>query len=162
MDVACEVLLDRLRSEHHPIIITAKTFDHPVHERVPNWNFKKAKWDVFQDQYIMEITPDLFLDADDKMAIFSSTFATLSCTALKALSAGLRAALLPGFIISTNGGSILGGLMPGSFGAGTFSFIADLCFLSSSLPATFPQYSSKSAGKRHSLTASAAAGSNRT
>ena len=35
MDVACEVLSDRLGSDHHPIIITANTSDHPVLERVP-------------------------------------------------------------------------------------------------------------------------------
>ena len=57
----------------HPIIITANTSDHPVPERVPKWNFKKAKWDIFQDQCIKEITPNLFHEADDKMAIFSST-----------------------------------------------------------------------------------------
>ena len=43
MDVACEVLSDRLGSDHHPIIITANTSDHQVPERVPKWNFKKAK-----------------------------------------------------------------------------------------------------------------------
>ena len=73
MDVACEVLSDRLGSDHHPIIITASTSDYPVPERVPKWNFKKAKWDAFQDQCITEITPDLFNDAEDKMAIFSNT-----------------------------------------------------------------------------------------
>ena len=73
MDVACEVLSDRLGSDHHPIIITANTSDYPVPERVPKWNFKKAKWDAFQDQCITEITPDLFNDAEDMMAIFSST-----------------------------------------------------------------------------------------
>ena len=73
MDVACEVLSDRLGSDHHPIIITANTPDHPVPERVPKWNFKKAKWDIFQDQCIKEITPNLFHEAIDKMAIFSST-----------------------------------------------------------------------------------------
>ena len=73
MDVACEISSDRLGSDHHPIIITANTSDHPVPERVPKWNFKKAKWDAFQDQCITEITPDLFNDAEDKMAIFSST-----------------------------------------------------------------------------------------
>ena len=73
MDVACEVLSDRLGSDHHPIIITANTSDHPVPERVPKWNFKRAKWDIFQDQCIKEITPNLFHEADDKMAIFSST-----------------------------------------------------------------------------------------
>ena len=73
MDVACEISSDRLGSDHHPIIITAKTADHPVHERVPKWNFMKAKWDAFQDQCITEISPDLFNDAEDKMAIFSST-----------------------------------------------------------------------------------------
>ena len=35
--------------------------------------FKKAKWDIFQDQCIKEITPNSFHEADDKMAIFSST-----------------------------------------------------------------------------------------
>ena len=73
MDVACEVLSDRLGSDHHLIIITANTSDHPVLERVPKWNFKKAKWDIFQDQCIKEITPNLFHEADDKMAIFFST-----------------------------------------------------------------------------------------
>ena len=73
MDVACEVLSDRLGSDHHPIIITANTSDHPVPERVPKWNFKKAKWDIFQDQCIKEITPNLFHESDDKMAILSST-----------------------------------------------------------------------------------------
>ena len=73
MDVASEVLSDRLGSDHHPIIITANTSDHPVPERVPKWNFKKAKWDIFKDQCIKEITPNIFHDADDKMAIFSST-----------------------------------------------------------------------------------------
>ena len=73
MDFACEVLSDRLGSDHHPIIITANTSDHPVPERVPKWNFKKAKWDAFQDQCIRELTPDLFNDAEDTIAIFSST-----------------------------------------------------------------------------------------
>ena len=74
MDVACKISSDRLGSDHHPIIITANTSDHPVPERVSKWNFKKAKWDAFQDQCITEITPDLFNSAEDKMAIFSSTF----------------------------------------------------------------------------------------
>ena len=69
MDVACEVLSDRLGSDHYPIIITANTSDHPVPERVPKWNFRKAKWDAFQDQCITEIIPDLFNDAEDKMAV---------------------------------------------------------------------------------------------
>ena len=43
MDVACEVSSDRLGSDYHPIIISANTSDHPVPERVPKWNFKKAK-----------------------------------------------------------------------------------------------------------------------
>ena len=43
MDVACEISSDRLGSDHHPIIITANTSDHPVPERVPKWNFKRAK-----------------------------------------------------------------------------------------------------------------------
>ena len=73
MDVACEISSDRLGSDHHPIIITANTSDHPVPERVPKWNFKKAKWDAFQDQCITEITPNLFNDAEDQIAIFSST-----------------------------------------------------------------------------------------
>ena len=73
MDVACEVLSDRLGSDHHPIIITANISDYPVPERVPKWYFEKAKWDAFQDQCITEITPDLFNDAKDKMAILSST-----------------------------------------------------------------------------------------
>ena len=54
MDVACEISSDRLGSDHHPIIITANTSDHPVPERVPKWNFKKAKWDDFQDQCLTE------------------------------------------------------------------------------------------------------------
>ena len=54
MDVACEISSDRLGSDHHPIIITANTSDHPVPERVPKWNFKKAKWDAFQDQCITD------------------------------------------------------------------------------------------------------------
>ena len=73
MDVAFEVYSDRLGSDHHPIIITANTSDHLVPERVPKWNFKKAKWGAFQDQCITEITPDIFNDAEDKMAIFAST-----------------------------------------------------------------------------------------
>ena len=73
MDVDCEISSDRLGSDHHLIIITPNTSDHPVPERVPKWNFKKAKRDAFQDQCITEITPDLFNDAEDKMAIFSST-----------------------------------------------------------------------------------------
>ena len=32
-------MLNRLGSDHHPIIITANTSDHPVPERVPKWNF---------------------------------------------------------------------------------------------------------------------------
>ena len=73
MDVACVVFLDRLGNDHHPIIITANISDHPVHERAPTWNFKRAKCDAFQDQYITEITPDIFNDAEDRKAIFSST-----------------------------------------------------------------------------------------
>ena len=78
MDVACEVLSDRLGSDHHPIIITVNTSDYPVPERVPKWNFKKAKWDAFQDQCITEINLDLFKGAEDKMAIFSSTLLDIS------------------------------------------------------------------------------------
>ena len=48
MDVACEVLSDRLGSDHHPIIITANTSDHPVPERVPKWNFKKQNGTYFK------------------------------------------------------------------------------------------------------------------
>ena len=73
MDVALEVYSDRLGSDHHHIIITANTSDHPVPERDPKWNFKKAKWDAFQDQCITEITPDIFNGAEDKMDILSST-----------------------------------------------------------------------------------------
>ena len=73
MDVACEISSDRLGSDHHPIIITANTCDHPVPDRVPKWNFKKAKWDAFQDQCITELFPNLLNDTEDKMAIFSST-----------------------------------------------------------------------------------------
>ena len=40
MDGECEVLLDRLGSDH-PIIITANTSDYPVPKRFPKWNFKK-------------------------------------------------------------------------------------------------------------------------
>ena len=65
MDVACEVSSDRLGSNHHPMVITANTSDQPVPERVPKWNFKKAKWDVFQDQCITKITSDLFNDFED-------------------------------------------------------------------------------------------------
>ena len=73
MDVACEVLSDRLGSDHHPIVITANTSNYPVPERVPKWNFKKAKWDACKNHCITEIAPDLFNDAENKMAIFSST-----------------------------------------------------------------------------------------
>ena len=73
MEVAFEVYSDSSGSDHHPIFITANKFDDPVPERIPKWNFRKAKWDAFQDQCITEITPDLFNDAEDKMAIFSST-----------------------------------------------------------------------------------------
>ena len=73
MDVAWEISSDRLGSDPHPIIITANTSDHQVPERVPKWNFKKAKWDAFQDQCITEITPDLFNDAENKIIILSST-----------------------------------------------------------------------------------------
>ena len=88
MDVACEVLSDRLGSDHHPIIITANTSDHPVPQRVPKWNFKKAKWDIFQDQCIKEITPNLFHEADDKMAIFSSTLLDIAADNIPKTSLG--------------------------------------------------------------------------
>ena len=84
MDVACEVLTDRWGSDHHPIIITANTSDYSVPERVPKWNSKKAKWDAFRDQCITEITPDLFNDADDKMAIFPSTLIDIAAERNKA------------------------------------------------------------------------------
>ena len=54
MDVACEVYSDRLGSDHHPIIITANTSDYPVPQRVPKWNFKKAKWDVFKINVLLK------------------------------------------------------------------------------------------------------------
>ena len=75
MDVVCEVSSDRLGSDYHPIVNIANTSDHlePEPERVPKWNFKKAKWDVFQDQCVTEITPDLFNDAENKMTIFAGT-----------------------------------------------------------------------------------------
>ena len=44
-----------------------------IRQIIPKWNFKKAKWDAFQDKCITETTPHLFNDAEDKMAIFSST-----------------------------------------------------------------------------------------
>ena len=53
----------KLGSDHQFISITANASDYPVPERVPKWNFKKAKWDAFQDQRITEINPDLFKDA---------------------------------------------------------------------------------------------------
>ena len=86
MDVACEISSNRLGSDHHPIIITANTSDHPVPERVPKWNFKKDKCDAFQDQCITEITPDLFNDAEDKMAIFSSTLLDIAMTMTMTMS----------------------------------------------------------------------------
>ena len=64
---------ERLGSDHHPVIMTAFTFDYPMPERVPKWNFKKANWDAFPDQCITEITTDLFDNAEDKMAIFACT-----------------------------------------------------------------------------------------
>ena len=73
MDVAYEVLSDRLGSDHHPFVITANTSDYPVPQRVSKWNFKKEKWDAFQDQCITEITPGIFNEGEDKIAIFSST-----------------------------------------------------------------------------------------
>ena len=39
MDAACEVLSDRLGSDHRPIIITASTSGYPVPKKVPKWNF---------------------------------------------------------------------------------------------------------------------------
>ena len=78
MDVACEILTDILGSDHHAIMITANTSDNPVPERVPKWNFKKAKWDILQDKCIKEITSDLFHDVDDMMARFSSTLLNIA------------------------------------------------------------------------------------
>ena len=69
MYVACEVLSDRLGSDHHPIIITANTCNYPVPERVPKWNFEKAKWDAFQDQCVKEITPAISVWAASLVAI---------------------------------------------------------------------------------------------
>ena len=73
MDVDYEILSDRLGSDHHPILISANISNPPVPERRPKWNFRKAKWEDFQNQCIAEITPELFHDSDDKMALFSST-----------------------------------------------------------------------------------------
>ena len=73
LDVACEVSPDRFGSDHHPVIITANTSDVPLVERIPKWNFKRAKWDDFQTQCINEITLNLFTDSPDKMATFSRT-----------------------------------------------------------------------------------------
>ena len=94
MDVACEISSDRLGSDHHPIIITANTSDHPVPERVPKWNFKKAKWDAFQDQCITEITSDLSNDAEDKMVIFSSTLASRLANKHPSAANSMRARLI--------------------------------------------------------------------
>ena len=80
------VLSDRLGSDHHSIIITANASDHPVPERVPKWNFKKAKWDIFQDQCIKEINPNLFHEVDDKMAIFSSTLLDIAADNIRKTS----------------------------------------------------------------------------
>ena len=74
MDVVCEISSDRLGSDHipslspqiHLIIQCPKEFQNGI-------NFKKAKWNAFQDQCIAEITPNLSNDAEDKMAISSST-----------------------------------------------------------------------------------------
>ena len=73
LDVAYEVCSDRLGSDHHPIAIAVNTSDIPVGERIPRWNFKRANWDAFQTQCIDEITSDLFIDCQDKMALFSNT-----------------------------------------------------------------------------------------
>ena len=86
MDVACEISSDRIGSDHHPIIITAKTSDYPVPQRVPKWNLKKARWDAFQDQCISEITLDLFNDAEDKMAIFSSALLDIAADNIRKTS----------------------------------------------------------------------------
>ena len=57
MDVACEVSSGRLGSDQHPIKITANTSDHPVPERVPKWNLKKVKWDVFKINVLLKNIP---------------------------------------------------------------------------------------------------------
>ena len=73
LDIAYEVCSDRLGSDHHPIAIAVNTSDIPVGERIPRWNFRRANWDAFQTQCIDEITSDLFIDSQDKMALFSNT-----------------------------------------------------------------------------------------
>ena len=72
MDVACEISSDiwKWSPSHH---YHRKYIWSSSARKSSKMNFKKAKWDAFQDQCFTEITPDLSNDAEDKMAIFSST-----------------------------------------------------------------------------------------
>ena len=50
----------------------ANTSNHPVLESVPKWNFKKPKWDAFQNRCITEITLHIFIYANYKLAVIPS------------------------------------------------------------------------------------------
>ena len=50
LDFTNKVLPDLCGSDHYPILVSIDSSDIPETERIPKWNFKKAKWGSFQEQ----------------------------------------------------------------------------------------------------------------
>ena len=72
LDLNWEVLEDRHRSDHCPIKITIPN-DLSETDKIPQWNFKTARWDKFQDDCKNKITDDMLEGTlhTDKMAAFT-------------------------------------------------------------------------------------------
>ena len=71
LDFQYEVLPDLHTSDHYPIVLDLNG-DCDEGERIPHWNFKKADWANFSRQALEQITEDIFLDEEDKMAAFTN------------------------------------------------------------------------------------------
>ena len=72
LDLNWEVLEDRHRSDHCPIKITIPN-DLSETDKIPQWNFKTARWDKFQEDCKNKITDDILEGTvhTDKMAAFT-------------------------------------------------------------------------------------------
>ena len=72
MDLECTVFEDTCGSDHCPIKLTLNTSDTIENERIPQWNFKKANWSLFNQSCIKNINPDKFTPDSVEMALLNN------------------------------------------------------------------------------------------
>ena len=71
LDFRCNIFSDRFGSDHFPIQLLSNSDDFPEPETISRWNFKKAKWDEFQERCIEQITEEVLEEETDKMSLFT-------------------------------------------------------------------------------------------